>query len=833
MRREGGAHSPEGRQGRDDRGDRRGAPERDVPDQARQRSRDPGVHRREDAAVSHSHEPGRPRPDRAVAVRPRSRPHRLPAAAGRRPPRVRGHMDAEALAALELPAILERLAAAAATDLGAARSRALGPSPDAAEVADRQALTAEAIALLDAAAEPALAGVRDVGEAVARAERAGTLRAEELRAIGVSARVGVHARGALDARRDLAPRLAAIGARIEPALLSLADEIDRAVEEDGSDLRDTASPALRKLRAEVRSGSARVREELARVARSPGVAEALQESFLAERAGRPVLAVRAAARARVPGIVHDASSSGQTVFVEPAAVVELNNRLAEAAAEAREEAERIMRELSAAVTRCAAELHALLEAVAELDLALACGSVSRSWRGAAVEAGDEVRLLGARHPLLDPATAVPIDLDLGGLRALVISGPNAGGKTVALKTLGLAALLHQCGLRPPAAEATLPVFDAVLADIGDRQSIAMSLSTFSAHVRTLVAILESAGPRSLVLLDEVAAGTDPEEGSALAQALLERLAVQARLTVVTTHYPELKEWASARAAVANAATGFDPAADRPLYRIAVGRPGSSHALRIAERLGLDAAVVADARSRVAPERLRASELVSEAEAAERAARARREALATAERELAEAKAELAAVRAEARKARRARREPERDRALGAAAERAARAEAALRQHALGPLEATAPLAQGDPVEAPDLGIRGTIASIRGAHAEVVGAAGQRVRIPLARLRPARERAPEERTPAVQVRAAARGDVSDQLDVRGRPGDEARDEVRRLVDDAALAGLREVRVVHGRGTGALRAAVRDELARHPLVERAEADADDGATRAFLS
>ena len=199
-----------------------------------------------------------------------------------------------------------------------------------------------------------------------------------------------------------------------------------------------------------------------------------------------------------------------------------------------------------------------------------------------------MRLVGARHPLLDPKTAVPIDLDLGGLRALVISGPNTGGKTVALKTLGLAALLHQSGLRPPADTAALPVFDAVLADIGDRQSIEMSLSTFSGHVANLVAILDAARERSLVLLDEVAAGTDPVEGSALAQALLARLAEQARLTVVTTHYAELKEWASATEGVANAATGFDPDTHAPLYRIALGRPGISHALQTAERLGLDA-----------------------------------------------------------------------------------------------------------------------------------------------------------------------------------------------------------------------------------------------------
>ena len=771
-------------------------------------------------------------------------------------------MDAEAQRALELPAILERLAAATATDLGTRAAYAVEPSPDEREVARRQALTAEAVTLLDTAGEPALAGVTDAAPALERAERDGLLGPAELRGVATNVRVAVAARESLSS--ELAPRLAEIAAAIEPSLSPVADAIDTCVEEDGSDLRDNASPLLSRLRREVRNGAARVRDELARVARSDAVRDALQESFLAERGGRPVLAVRAASRGAVPGIVHDASSSVQTVFVEPLAVVELNNRLAQAAAEEREEAERILRGLSAHVATRAGELRALGEAVAALDLALACGMLSRGWGGAPVEAGAEVRLVAARHPLLDRATAVPIDLELGDLRALVISGPNTGGKTVALKTLGLAALLHQCGLRPPAAEASLPVFDEVLADIGDRQSIEMSLSTFSGHLRTLVAILGSATSCSLVLLDEVAAGTDPEEGSALAQALLERLAAQARLTVATTHYAELKEWASARDGVANAGTGFDLEADRPLYRIELGRPGTSHALRVAERLGLDPAVVADARGRVAPERLRAAELLAEAESAERAARERQEELdastaraarlehaleqeldrvrasaeraradsiAAAERELADARTEIAALRDELRLARRRRRVPDQDRALGAATERATRATRALADLSAPPVQ-TAPLQAGDPVEAPDVGVRGTIAAIRGDEAEVVGAAGQRVRIPLARLRPSRERAPEERAPVVQVRAAARGDVSDQVDVRGRPAHEAREEVRRLVDEAALAGLHEVRVVHGRGTGTLRKAVRDELGRHPLVSGTASDADDGATVASL-
>ena len=485
-----------------------------------------------------------------------------------------------------------------------------------------------------------------------------------------------------------------------------------------------------------------------------------------------------------------------------------------------------------------------------------------------------MRLADARHPLLDPKAAVPIDLDLGRLRALVLSGPNTGGKTVALKTLGLAALLHQSGLRPPAETAALPVFDQVLADIGDRQSIEMSLSTFSGHVASIVAILNAAGERSLVLLDELASGTDPVEGSALAQALVARLAEQARLTLVTTHYPELKEWASATEGVANAGTGFDPDTHEPLYRVALGRPGTSHALQIAERLGLDAAVVASARELVTPERLRIQELLAEAEAAERtaadertaaeaeraevrvalgrarerertleeeiaavkasAAAERERAAADAQRDLAAARAELDALRTEIRRARRHRRdEPERDRRLGAAAEHAVRAEHAIKQLDE-PLPFTGPLAAGDPVEAPALGVHGTIATIEGEEAEVVGAAGHRLRIPLSRLRPSRQREPEPEGQApVKVVAAARGDVSDELDVRGQRAQEAREAVRSFVDDAALAGLPSVRIVHGRGTGSVRAAVRDELGGHPLVDRHESDSADGATVAHLN
>jgi DNA mismatch repair protein MutS2 len=763
--------------------------------------------------------------------------------------------------ALEFPAIARRVAAATGTPLGAELALALEPSPDPAEVARRQALTDEVIALYEASAEPPLEGIHDVRDAATLAARGGALPAETLARIASTIRGGLRARAALDAS---APLLLELAEAIEPSLADVAEQIERAVEPDGSDLRDNASPQLRKLRKELRDGQLRAAEQLRRLARSASLREHLQEDFVAQRGGRPVFAVKASARRNVQGIVHDVSDTGQTVFIEPLELVELNNRHAEAASAEREEVLRILRELSSAVGARADAVAALVEATAAIDLAVARGIVSRGWRGAPVTIADEVRLLAARHPLLDPATAVPIDLDLGALHALVISGPNTGGKTVALKTIGLAALLHQAGLRPPADTAVLPVFDDVLADIGDRQSIEMSLSTFSGHIANLVDILDAATPKSLVLVDEVASGTDPVEGSALAQALVGRLARQARLTIVTTHYPELKEWASSRDDAANAATALDPVTHAPLYTITLGRPGTSHALQTAERLGLDASVVADARDRVEPERLRVAELLAETEAAERVAaeeraaaeesarrarareseleseiervrasaeRERELAIAAARDELAAARAELDELRASMRAARRRRAgSPAADRELGSASTRAAAAERALRDLDR-PLPLLAPLAVGDPVEAPEVGVRGTVAAIDGDEAEVVGAGGHRVRIAVARLRPSRARE-EASAPAVKVNAAARGDVSDQLDVRGQRAQDAREAVRAFVDEAALAGLAEVRVVHGRGTGSVRAAVRDELDSHPLVERREAEANDGATLAHL-
>ena len=574
-------------------------------------------------------------------------------------------MDPRSAELLELSAVRERLAGLTSFAGGRALALALAPSAEPSEVAGRGADTEEALRLRDLGVGGP-GGAFDVREPVAAAARDAALDAEALSEVLATARVHIEAREAVTAREETAPRLAAaLAAPDLGAVRRVEAALDRALDPAGG-LLDTASPEL----ASIRRRLAAARREASDLLRQLAVRlrSHLQETFTTERGGRPVLAVKASSRSAVPGIVHDSSGSGETIFVEPMAVVEANNRVRELGAQEHEEEERILRALSRLVGQEAGPLEDAVAALAALDLALASAALSRAWEGCPVEPADEVELAGARHPLLDPAGVVPIDLPLAGVRALVVSGPNTGGKTVALKTLGLFAMLHQCGLRVPASRARLPVFDRVLADIGDDQSIAESLSTFSAHVRRLVAIMEAAGPRSLVLLDEPAAGTDPDEGARLAQAVIERLVEQGALVLATTHHPEVKAWASAAPAAANAAVAVDLRTLRPLYTLQMGEPGASHALGIAEGLGLDPEVVEAARRAGPPERRALEALLADAASARAAAEEEREAAARAREEAEAARAEagrraddLAARIARAREAadRRARRGPAR------------------------------------------------------------------------------------------------------------------------------------------------------------------------------
>lgn len=800
-------------------------------------------------------------------------------------------MDERSAELLELPVVRERLAGRTAFSGGRELASDLAPSPDAREVAVRIAETEEAIVLRDLGiAGPG--GASDLRDATAEAAREVSLDPAELAAVLVTVRIGLELREVVTGHEDVAPRLADRIRFISVSSLRRVEAaLDRALDPHGG-IADTAAPELALVRRRLvtaRRESADLLRTLAARMRSH-----LQEGFTTERGGRPVLAVKASSRSAVPGIVHDSSASGNTIFVEPLPLIEANNRVRELAAEEAEEVARILRLLTSLVAEERAHLDVAVEELAHLDLRLACAALSRAWDGCRVEPAEEVDVVGARHPLLDPATAVPVDLPLNSVRALVISGPNTGGKTVALKTLGLFAMLHQCGLRVPATRAALPVFDRVLADIGDDQSIAESLSTFSAHVRRLVGILDAAGPRTLVLLDEPAAGTDPDEGARLAQAVIARLVEMGALVLATTHHPEVKEWASASPMALNASVAVDLRTLRPLYRLSMGEPGASHALGIAEGLGLDPQVVAAARAAGSPARRELEALLADAAAAraaaederaaarvardeadaqvrtvnahraelerrlarskEDAAAARAKARADAEAELAQAGRALAALRreiAEARREETARRAGAqgapvdeharaRDRRLDAASRRAADAREALAPADVAPADAPAgpPPEVGDHVVDRLTGVRGRIVAVRGGRAEVQGESA-RMRVPLDRLArdAAATRAAARREPRPPAVTAPSGPPATMdIDVRGRRAEETRVELRGRVDAAAVAGLDQLRVIHGHGTGALRTVVREELARHPLVERAEPappeEGGDGATIAHL-
>ena len=800
-------------------------------------------------------------------------------------------MDARSIALLEFPQVRDRLAAHTSFDPSRRIAEALLPSSDPVIVARGLDETDQARQLLSDRPGVGIGGAKDIDPLVGRAVRGGRL--EPLQFIDVvdtlDAVVRLQTAIADDRRaliRDVGRRLHAL-----PALRStLARSFDPAGE-----LLDTASPRLGSLRAAVRMTYDRLRRRLDSLITSE-LGSALQEPIITLRNGRYVVPIRAEARGRVKGIVHDASGSGATLFVEPLVVVELGNAWREAQAAVEEEEGRILDELSALVAANAVMLRETLEALAQFDFWAAKAQLSNEMDGSRAETADrtEVVLLSARHPGLT-GRVVPIDIRLGdGYTALVITGPNTGGKTVTLRTLGLLSLMHQAGLHIPAeAGSKLPVLRDVFADIGDEQSIAQSLSTFSGHLRSIIRIVEHAGPGTLVLLDELGAGTDPTEGSALAQALLDHFIRSGALVAATTHYAEIKVYAHEAPQARNASVAFDLETLSPTYKLTIGLPGGSQAFAIAERLGLPSGIVADARSRLtdnqqAFESTLASIRRQEGEIALAVERAR----------AAEAKAGDALRTAEEER-RRARRE--RDEAVTAARAEAERLVEQLREDVAGmrrKLEretVTAPaidaaLARADqtlermPERAPQeerrvlpveprtwrLGERarsrsggweGRISALeKGGTRATLEAGGMRVSVAVEDLELAlgqvgsggadggtststissgtigAKRPPASRgEPAsgiTSMRLARARSVASSLDLRGARVDEALEALSRYLDDASLAGLDQVVVIHGLGTGALRDAVRELAGSHPLVRTFRAgergEGGDGAT-----
>jgi len=781
-------------------------------------------------------------------------------------------VDRRSLELLEFPAVRARLADATAFLPGRRLAEALEPSSDPVLVARGLDETDQARSFLTDRPAVGIAGAHDIGSAIERAARGGRLDPEQFLALAETLDATARVSTALaDERR---PLLRDLGRDLHP-LPALRSTLARSFDPTG-EMLDTASPRLGGLRAAVRVAYDRLRRRLDSLVSSE-LGGALQEPIVTLRNGRYVVPVKAEARSRVKGIVHDASGSGQTLFVEPLVVVELGNAWREAQLAEEAEVERILDELSLTVAGQAVALRETLDALARFDFWSAKARLAGEMDAVRAEAAErtELVLLGARHPGL-MGRVVPIDVRLGdGYTALVVTGPNTGGKTVTLRTLGLLALMNQAGLHIPAdAGSRLPVFDDAFADIGDEQSIAQSLSTFSGHLRRIVTIVEHAGPGTLVLLDELGAGTDPTEGSALAQALLDHFIRAGALVAATTHYAELKAYAHTTPAARNAAVEFDLETLSPTYRLTIGLPGGSQAFAIAERLGLSEAIVGDARSRLtesqrsfeatlasiretegataeALDRARAAEArgadaLREAQEERRRARREREDVVRAAREEADKLVEQ--LRDDVRSTRRLlEREtvtaPALDEVMSRADEHLARLPAieGPRRELVSPPRSWR---VGDRARSRSQGWEGrVIAMERGGKRATLESGGLRVTVPTDDLdatdggggtpgRSARPPAAAQAGGIAGLRLDRAKSVASSLDLRGARVDEAVDALGRYLDDASLAGLDRVTIIHGLGTGALRDAVRFEAGNHPLVkslcqgERGEGG--DGAT-----
>jgi DNA mismatch repair protein MutS2 len=710
-------------------------------------------------------------------------------------------------------------------------------------------------------------GAHDIGPQIGRARRGGRLDGGEL--LGILETLVVAGKMSDALRSERRPLLHELSRQIKP-LPQLRARLETSVDNSG-ELLDSASPALGGLRRAVRVAYERLRSRLEQLVHRSEMSAALQEPIITLRNGRYVVPVRADAKGKVKGIVHDSSGSGQTLFVEPLVAVELGNAWREAQLAVQAEEERILDELSALVGGNADALAETLDALATFDFWLARARLAGALDGVRARTSSDqvVELLSARHPGLT-GRVVPIDIRLGGdYRALVITGPNTGGKTVALRTLGLLSLMHQSGLHVPAAEGSrLPVFREVFADIGDEQSIAQSLSTFSGHLRSIVRIVEEAGPGCLVLLDELGAGTDPTEGSALAQALLDYFLQAGALVAATTHYAELKAYAHNTDLARNASVEFDLDTLSPTYRLSIGLPGTSHAFQIAERLGLRSELVADARSRLsvaqqefeetlasikAAEATTADALARAAVAEQRARDARREAeeeraVARRERERAlvdarrEADAALAEVRAEIAAVRKllaqeALSEPRLDEAVARLEQRLAPLSTGDGAGTVGAgAESAEPVAVGSWVRAPG-GWQGRVVEIDDGGRASVQTGDLRLTVPVGDLvtapaAPIAKQAVDILDAPRPVSRPAPRAVPSSLDVRGARVDEALEMLDAYLDQAAVAGAQRLTLIHGFGSGALRDSLRAALSKHPLVKKwrpgERGEGGDGAT-----
>ncbi|MBB6669714.1 endonuclease MutS2 [Cohnella nanjingensis] len=768
-------------------------------------------------------------------------------------------MNDKALITLEYHKIIQRLTDLGATSLGKEEAGKLRPSSDLREVQRRLAATDEAARAVALKGAPPFGGVTDVRAPLGRAKLGGVLGPSELMDI---------AQFIMGSRR-IRKYVAAVSDELEIPLLEdlceplidakpLEDEIRRCIDEQG-EVMDAASADLATIRREIRIGEGRAREKLDSLVRSTTVQKMLQDALITMRNDRYVIPVKAEYRSHFGGIVHDQSGSGATLFIEPEAVLQLNNKLRELKVREQKEIERILRQLSELAGNKAELLASDAESLGYIDFIFAKAGMADAMFGTLPAMNDrgELRLKRARHPLIDPKQVVPIDLEMGErYSAIIVTGPNTGGKTVSLKTVGLLSLMAMSGLFVPADDgSSLCVFDGIYADIGDEQSIEQNLSTFSSHMTNLIGMLEQVTPRSLVLLDELGAGTDPAEGSALAIAILEHLHLIGCRIVATTHYSELKAYAYNREGIINASMEFDVATLRPTYRLLVGVPGRSNAFAIAGRLGLPRAIIDHARGEVSEDELKVDTMIASLEQDRRRAESERQ---TAERDrrevetlrqqlederfkFQEQKAKLLEEAREQARQQVAKARREAEEIIADLRKLAMEEGASVKEHRL--IEAKRRLEEAvpDPVEKPragggkpvkiEAGDEVKVFSLGGQKGHVVELSGNealvqlgilKMKVALADLDPVRKSgapAAAKKAPvqATTVKRSRDENIRMELDLRGATLDEAIIEVDRFLDESFLANLGQVYIIHGKGTGALRSGIQDFLRRHKHVK----------------
>ena len=771
----------------------------------------------------------------------------------------------KSLRTLELPRVLELLSEQAVSAEAKQRALRLRPETEPEEVLRLLDQTDAARNLIGLRGSPSFSGVKPVAEALDRADRGGALNTRELLTI---ADLLTAARRAKEYFNDEAAEKTAI----DHLFLSLhgnrflEEKIKRAIPDEDT-IADAASTELADIRRHMRAAQAKSRQILQRIISSPSYGKILQETIITQRDGRFVVPVKAEHKGDLPGLVHDISSTGATLFVEPMGVVQANNEFIELQAKEQKEIDRILAEFSAEAAAHREDIQWDYDTLVHLDLIFARGQLSYKMNAVRPEVRRDgaIHLRKARHPLLDPKTAVPIDIELGDtFDTLVITGPNTGGKTVTLKTLGLLTLMTQCGLHIPAADrSAVSVYERVLADIGDEQSIEQSLSTFSAHMVNIVEILKEADRHSLVLFDELGAGTDPVEGAALAIAVIQHVRHLGARVAATTHYAELKTFAMTTAGVENASCEFDVETLAPTYRLLIGIPGKSNAFAISRRLGLPEDVIAAAQEQMSGESVRFEDILTQLEEKRQALEKREQ----------EADRLLRQREEDARKAREFRDQMERakDNARGrgeaeakrilrdartaadqvfqelsemrkaqARADRALNeneARAALRRTLNEAEEAVSKRdARQEPIPKPSRPIRaGDLVEFPGVRqpAEVVsvgkdgtlqlkaGILKMKAKADEVRLIEDDERAARKKTPSVTIRQnadrALRASAARELDIRGMETLEAESVVENFLSAAVMGKLETVTIIHGKGTGALRKAVHDILRRNKAVK----------------